>query len=55
MYKKVLNEHGVVRTDVVFRDTDGASIPVDLQNTDYQLVQAYLTANNLTINDLLTM
>lgn len=35
-HKKVLDDKGNTRKDVVFRDEDNAWIPTDVRNRDYQ-------------------
>jgi len=37
---------------LIHRSTDGAWIPFDLDNTDFQALLAYLAENNLQLNDL---
>ena len=36
----------------IFRVSDSAWIPLDVQNTDYHQFLKYLTDNDLTINDI---
>lgn len=41
-----LADHSGVRHDFVVRDRDGAIIPADPANTDWQAYQAWLKAGN---------
>lgn len=38
--------------NLIYRTSDGAWIPLDSDNRDYQEVLVYLSDNELTINDL---
>lgn len=45
-YKQVKNEQGQVRNDQIQRIADGACIPFDEANTDYQEYKRWLDAGN---------
>lgn len=48
MYKRLLIDSGYL----IIRDSDGASIPVDNANADYQQFLAWMVENNITIDDV---
>jgi hypothetical protein len=45
-YKKLRNYAGVERTDVIQRVEDGACIPFDPANTDYQAYLKWVSEGN---------
>jgi len=46
MYKQLINASGEVSTNMIFRIADGAYIPFDPDNTDYQAYLKWLEAGN---------
>lgn len=48
MYHKYITDYA----QLIIRDSDGAWIPMDPNNTDYQQFLQYLADNNLTLNDI---
>lgn len=49
-YYKSLNIAG--QDDFILRTRDNAHVPLEAENRDYKKFVAYLSANNLTINDI---
>ena len=47
MYKKQNNYDGTENTDVIIRKSDGATIPVDNDNTDYQEYLEWAKTNTI--------
>lgn len=46
MYQYISNEDGTNVVDVIRRKSDGASIPFDLANTDYQEYLEWVAEGN---------
>ena len=46
MYKQLINASGELSTTMIFRVADGAYIPFDEANTDYQQYLAWLAEGN---------
>lgn len=46
MYQYILNENGTNIADIIKRTSDGATIPFDPANTDYQEYLSWLAKGN---------
>jgi len=46
MYKQIKNQTGQIRNDQIIRVVDGAYIPFDPDNTDYQAYLKWLDEGN---------
>lgn len=46
MYQYISNENGINVADIIKRTLDGATIPFDLANTDYQEYLQWLDEGN---------
>ena len=46
MYKKVLDRFGNVNVNIIQRISDGAFIPHDIKNKDWQIYQQWLAKGN---------
>ena len=51
MYKQTKNEQGQVRNDQIQRLSDGAFIPFDPANTDYQTFKKQINADEAQLED----
>ena len=51
MYKQTKNEQGQVRNDQIQRLSDGAFIPFDPANTDYQNFKKQINADEAQLED----
>jgi len=49
MYKQVKNIIGEISQDFIQRVSDGAWIPTDLSNTDYQAYLAWIAEGNIPL------
>jgi hypothetical protein len=46
MYQHLEDPLGGVRTDLILRTSDGAFVPADPQNADWQIYQHWLSQGN---------
>lgn len=52
MYRKVLDDNGKVRNDVIFRATDNAWIPTVAGNRDYDEFCKHCEKEKIALDDL---
>ena len=51
MYKKIVDKDNVTVL-AIYRESDGASIPLVMDNRDYVAFVNYLAQNNISIDDI---